>query len=70
MDMTTVMKHSDLLKRAVEHIDACREECVPEHPADLHKLVEDAAMRFNLGPQDTEYLLKLFAHKFQDAPAP
>jgi hypothetical protein len=55
--MSTIMPQSELLRRAVAHVNSA----IKDHPEkSLHWHVEDAAMRFNLSPRDTESLLRLF----------
>lgn len=53
--MSTVMPEGELLRKAVKWISERRKE--GETP--LAQLVDEAAMRFNLGPLDSETLLKI-----------
>jgi len=51
------MPQSELLRRAAAHVNSARKD----HPEkSLHWHIEDAAMRFNLSPRDTESLCRLF----------
>lgn len=61
--MTTIISSSELLKRAVAHIDDAMREC-PD--TSISSLVDDAAMRFNLSPLDSEALLRLFSSPNKD----
>lgn len=54
--MATIMPASELCRKAVAWIDETRREH-PERP--LARVVEEAAMRFNLGPKDVEFLQRL-----------
>ncbi len=54
------MTHSELAKKAVAWISQARQDN-PEKP--LSKLVEEAAMRFNLGPRDVEFLERFLAEQ-------
>ncbi|HEU6438484.1 MAG TPA: hypothetical protein VE028_13620 [Nitratidesulfovibrio sp.] len=55
--MTTVIPHSELVKRAAAWVAERRAE-QPSCP--LSDLVDEAGARFNLGPMETEMLLDLF----------
>ncbi len=52
--MSTIMPHDELFRKAVAWICAAKEESEDSIPA----LVEKAAVRFNLGPKDSEFLVK------------
>lgn len=57
--MSTIMPQSEMCKKAVAWIsDQLRETGKP-----LAGLVEEAAMRFNLGPKDCEFLQRFFAEQ-------
>ncbi|WP_035064525.1 hypothetical protein [Nitratidesulfovibrio termitidis] len=57
--MTTVIPHSELVKRAATWVAERRAE--PEQSArPLTDLMDEAGARFNLGPLETEMLLDLF----------
>lgn len=55
--MTTIMPDDELMRKAVRYIDALLQE--GQEP--LGKVLEQAAVRFNLGPAACEYLASLFA---------
>lgn len=56
--MTTIMPSTELLRRAVSYID----EELREHPEmPLPTLIDQAGMRFNLSPLDSEALFRLFS---------
>ena len=55
--MTTIMPQSELLRRAVQYIDDVRRD-TPEKK--LSQILDDAGMRFNLSPVDSEALRRLF----------
>ncbi len=58
--MNTIISHSDLLRRAIAYIAEVRSEH-PEKPWSV--LIDEAAMRFNLSPLDTEALLRILAEE-------
>lgn len=54
------MPQNELHRRAVQWIsDEKREKPLKK----LHELIDEAGMRFNLGPQDCEFLQKFFAQE-------
>lgn len=57
--MTTIMPDDELMRKAVRYID----EVLKESDAPLPKVLEQAALRFNLGPAACEYLRSLFADR-------
>ena len=57
--MTTVIPQSELTKRAIDWI--CEQEVALDDPAARHAAIEQAAVRFNLGPLDVEFLERFFA---------
>lgn len=63
--MTTVIPHSELVKRAAAWVAERRAE-LPASP--LSDLVDEAGARFNLGPMETEMLLDLFRNCHTDQP--
>jgi hypothetical protein len=66
--MTTIMPESELLRRAVRWLS----EQLEDEPKDIHTLVQEASMRFNLGPKDEELLVEFFRKnikKQDDSPA-
>lgn len=56
--MTTVMPHSELVRRAAAWV-AERKEA---KGCSLPVLLDEAGMRFNLGPADQEFLRKFFSN--------
>ena len=52
--MSTIMPHDELFRKAVSWICAAKSESGDSIPV----LVEKAAMRFNLGAKDAEFLVK------------
>lgn len=58
--MATIMPQSELTRKAVAWICEKREEC---DTRPLAALLEEAAMRFNLGPKDVEFLDRFFKEK-------
>ena len=62
--MSTIMPQSELLRQAIAWIgDALDEK--PDRRVET--VVDDAAMRFNLGPRDVEFLLRFFKDKPDDS---
>lgn len=57
--MATIMPKSELAKKALVWICEAKEDS--DKPLDA--LIEEAAMRFNLGPADVEFLLRFFKEK-------
>ncbi|MEF2229537.1 MAG: hypothetical protein V3571_01285 [Pseudodesulfovibrio sp.] len=55
--MSTIMPQSELTRKAVAWICEKREEC---GSLPLSALLEEAAMRFNLGPKDVEFLQRFY----------
>ena len=60
--MTTVMPKGDNLRHAIKWIDEARKEASP--PSD-RQLLDEACLRFNLNPLETEYLAKFIAGKVE-----
>ncbi|HWR03344.1 MAG TPA: hypothetical protein VN419_04925 [Humidesulfovibrio sp.] len=59
--MATVVPQSELTRRAIDWI---AEKCGPEAGAKARAcLIEDAAMRFNLGPLEVEFIERFFANE-------
>lgn len=56
--MSTIMPQNELQRRAVQWILETRAE---KPQKDLHSLIDEAGMRFNLSPQDAEMLLDFFS---------
>ncbi len=60
--MSTIINHSELLKRAVAYVT----ETIKEQPQkDLQNILDEAGMRFNLSPIDSEALKRLFTKESQ-----
>ena len=53
--MPTVMPHSELVRRAVEWIMTHQKE---NKDKPLHSIIDEAGMRFNLTPLETENLIQ------------
>lgn len=58
--MTTIVPQSELTRKAVAWICEEMESCPDK---ELTALIEEAAMRFNLGPKDEEFLKRFFKDK-------
>ena len=56
--MPTIISQSELHRKAVQWISEHRPESCDA--ACLRKLIEEAAMRFNMGPLDVEFLQRFF----------
>lgn len=54
--MATIVPQSELVKRAIQWIAEGKED----GSKTMKKLVDEAALRFNLGPKDVEFLDKFF----------
>ncbi len=61
--MTTIMPQSEMCRKAVAWVD---EELRNQPGAKLSKLIEEAALRFNLGPSDCEFLDRFFKERDGD----
>ncbi|AGW11995.1 hypothetical protein [Megalodesulfovibrio gigas] len=59
--MATLVSQSELVRRAIAHVSEHRGEA-PDSLAgkELSALVEDACVRFNLSPLESEFLVKFF----------
>jgi len=55
--MTTVMPQSELMRKAITWVSQER----AEKGTSLGKLIDQAGMRFNLGPKEQEFLREFFA---------
>ena len=55
--MTTIMPQSEQTRKAVAWISEIRED---EPSKAVQALIEEAAMRFNLGPKDVEFLTRFY----------
>lgn len=59
--MPAIIHKSELVRRAITWLD----QCLAENPAkDWKRLVDEASMRFNLGPLDAADLERLFSERF------
>jgi hypothetical protein len=56
--MTTVIPQSELTKRAITWI--CEHYGAMDNPVTRRKAIEEAAVRFNLGPLEEEFLERFF----------
>jgi hypothetical protein len=56
--MTTVIPQGELTRRAIDWI--CEKAGGTPQPARVLVLIEEAAMRFNLGPLEVEFLERFF----------
>ena len=54
--MATIMSHSDLMQKAFKHL--C--ESIEDTNKPLSELLEETALRYNLGPKDAQFLDKMF----------
>jgi len=62
--MNTIMPQSALLKKAVAFINETQAENPGKKLADI---IDEAAMRFNLSPLDSEALIRLFTVDARDS---
>lgn len=58
--MTTIMPQSELTRKAVAWISEMQ---TGEPQKSLDALLEEAAVRFNLGPKDEEFLQRFYKDK-------
>lgn len=58
--MATVMPQSELLRRAVKYVSDEQQDSPEKKLADI---LDDASMRFNLSPLDSEALNRLFTQE-------
>jgi hypothetical protein len=56
--MSTIMPPSELLRRAVAHLDEILREC-PEKP--VAAAIDEVSMRWNLSPLDAAALYRIFS---------
>lgn len=61
--MATIMPQGELMRRAVAWIDTQR--AATDQP--LSALIDEAALRFNLSPKDTDFLVGFFKEQ-REAP--
>lgn len=55
--MPTIIHHSELVRRALVHLDGERERCPKKR---LEALLDEVGMRFNLTPAEAVALERLF----------
>ena len=58
--MSTIMPQSELTRKAVAWIG---EQCAADATLSLTRVIEKAAMQFNLGPKDVEFLTRFFTEQ-------
>lgn len=61
--MSTIVSQSELQRRALDWISSGLKEGKP-----LRSLIDEAAMRFNLGPLDVEFLDRFYKENAGKAP--
>ena len=55
--MSTIMPGTELARKALQWISESRSSCGQNaKPGEIRKLLDEAAMRFNLSPLDVEFL--------------
>jgi len=62
--MTTIIPQSELTRKAIDWI--CEQGGEGASAAELCRHIEAAAVRFNLGPLDVEFLVRFFANGSKD----
>lgn len=55
--MSTIIPQGELIRKAVAWISEVKDTCGKP----LAKVIEEAAMRFNLSPKDVDFLTEFFA---------
>ncbi|MDK2955258.1 MAG: hypothetical protein PWQ57_754 [Desulfovibrionales bacterium] len=60
--MATIMPQGELARKAVAWISDQQQESERK----LSFLIDDAAMRFNLGPKDVEFLIRFFEEQSKE----
>lgn len=63
--MTTIMPEGELMRKAVKWI--CDSQ--GEEGKDVSSLIDEASVRFNLGPKQAEFLVKFFKDNPQPDPS-
>jgi hypothetical protein len=58
--MSTIQPEGELIRKAVQWIS---EEQVYDNTKQIKQLIESAALKFNLSPKETEYLVRFFKGK-------
>lgn len=64
--MTTIMPQGEGLRKAVKWISCELEENPANSPL---KLVQEAVIRFDLSPKDTEFLMQFYRQGKRDIPS-
>ena len=59
----SILPEGELLRRAVRWIS---EELQEKKDANLAKLIDEACVKFDLSPTDSEFLIRFFAAKSQE----
>lgn len=65
--MSTIIPRSELLKRAITWISEQKDRCELVDVPCLKRLLDEAGMRFNLSPRDTEFLRKFVFEEYEAA---
>jgi len=55
--MSTIQPEGELIRKAVQWIS---EEQACDNTKQIKQLIESAALKFNLSPKETEYLLRFY----------
>ena len=58
--MSTIMPDSDHVQKAIKWVSMNLEET---NPQPIKKLIQDAILKFDLSPNDSEFLMKFFANR-------
>lgn len=61
--MSTIMPQGELTRKAVTWISDRKEN---KDAPGFSKIIEEAAVQFNLGPKDVEFLTRFYADKKDD----
>jgi hypothetical protein len=65
--MSTVIPHSELLKRAIAWISEEKARCELVDLPCLKRLLDEAGMRYNLSPMDAEFLRRFVIEEHEAA---
>jgi hypothetical protein len=57
--MTTAIPVGDHLKKAIQWIDNEKKDCPGKR---ILKMIDEAGMRFNLTPNDTDFLVRMYVN--------
>lgn len=58
--MSTIMPDSDHVQKAIKWVSMNLEET---NPQPIKKLIQDAILKFDLSPNDSEFLMNFFANR-------